>query len=243
MTAGQNMRARVSRCSADELLDTLSLSVMVDNIQSQIDDVNLTGRDFINIVKNKFDIIKDGDFDSETMSQINDEINTFYNKVVNQLIDKFSLMYSSSDDLGEVAEVMYEFFTVQRKHNTEKFLEAYIDEHMDEIAEALGLRKLNDVMTMNYVRKVGDTDAARIAANINNVIEHILSLGISSDEFLDVLSGEGDYYVSKMQDYKDACEIDGDYPTLYMEEILNEYDSDYASQVRNSLRCRFGIGQ
>lgn len=243
MIVGRYMKKRISRCSASELLDTLSLSVMVDNIQSQINDVNISGRDFIEIVRRKFDIIKEGDFDSETMSQINDEINTFYNKVVNQLVDKFNLTYSSSEDLGEVAETMYMFFTVQRKANTERFIESYIEEHMDEIVEALELRKLNDVMTMKYVRSAGDTDAARIAANINNVIEYILGLGISSDEFLDVLSGDGDYYVSKMQEYKDMSEIDGDYPTLYMEEILNEYDSDYASQVRNSLRCKFGITQ
>lgn len=243
MIVGRYMKERISRCSASELLDTLSLRVMVDNIQSQINDVNISGRDFIEIVRRKFDVIKEGDFDSETMSQINDEINTFYNKVVNQLVDKFNLTYSSSEDLGEVAETMYMFFTVQRKANTERFIESYIEEHMDEIVEALELRKLNDVMTMKYVRSAGDTDAARIAANINNVIEYILGLGISSDEFLDVLSGDGDYYVSKMQEYKDMSEIDGDYPTLYMEEILNEYDSDYASQVRNSLRCKFGITQ
>lgn len=237
----QNTRERISQYSVEELLDTLSLSVMTDNIQSQIEDVNVSNRDFMDTVRGKFDVIKEGDFESETINMVTQEINKFYNTITNQIISKFGLVYDSSEDLEEVAEVLYNFFTLQRKSNTKQFLETYIDEHIDDIISALELEKSNDVLTTSMSKKSGDSKYVRIAANINAVIDYILSMNISSADFLDVLSAEGDYYVGKMMDYADSSEIDGNYPTLYMREILSEYDSDYASEIRNSLRYDFGM--
>lgn len=237
----QTEREQINQYSADELLGTLSLSVMRDNIQSQIDDANTSDRDFLSVVRGKFDVIKEGDYDSETMSLVNQEIGKFYNEIVTKIIGKFKLVYGSSDDLEEVADTLYNFFVYQRRSNTECFLETYIDENMRSIIEQLGLDKNTDVMTTTTVQKSSDPDAARIAANINTVIDYIFSMNISSDEFLDVLSSTGDYYVAKMIEYADAGEIDGHYPTLYMKEIMSEYDSDYASEIRNTLRVNFGM--
>lgn len=237
----QTMKEQISQCSSDDLLETLSLSVMRDNIQSQIDDVNLSDRDFLSVVRGKFDVISEGDYDSETMSLVNQEINKFYNEITNKIVSKFHLVYGSSDDLSEVTDVLYNFFVTQRKANTEQFIQSYIDEHMNDIIEQLGLDKLTDSATTSMVQKSSDPNAARIAANVNTVIDYIFSMNISSSEFLDVLSSEGDYYVAKMIDYADAGEIDGNYPTMYMRGILSEYDSDYASEIRNSLRVEFGL--
>ena len=236
-----NTRDRISRYSIEELLDTLSLNVMRDNIQTQIENINSSDRDFMSIVKDKFGVIKEGDYDSDTMRKIIDEIDKFYNEVVNPIVSKFNLAYSSSEDLGEVAEVLYNFFVIERKSNTEKFIESYIDGNMESIIESLGLDKSNDVATISMARKSKDTKSILIAANINTVIDYILDLDISSEYFLDVLSAEGDYYVSAMVDYANAGEIDGHYPSLYMKEILSEYDSDYASEIRTSLRYNYGM--
>lgn len=237
----QTMREQISQCSADGLLETLSLDVMTDNIISQIDDVNLSDKDFLSVVRGKFDVITEGDYDSETMDLVNQEINKFYNKVANKIVNKFHLVYNGSDDLGDTTDVLYNFFVLQRKDNTEKFIETYIEEHMKQIIEHLGLDKSTDVATTSMVQKSKDPDAARIAANVNSIIDYIFDMNISSEEFTDTLSCDGDYYVAKMIDYADAGEIDGNYPTMYMKGILSEYDSDCATEIRNSLRVNFGM--
>lgn len=236
-----NMRERISRYSVEELLDTLSLNVMRDNILSQIEDVSESNRDFMDIVKSKFEVIKNGDYDSDTMRAINLEINRFYNEIINSIVSKFGLAYSSSEDIGEVAEVLYNFFIIDRKGNTEKFIESYIDENMDSIIEQLGLDNSNDVVTISMARKSKDVKSVYIAAHIDTVINYILDMNVSSEEFLEALSVSGDYYASSMIDYADTGEIDGNYPTMYMRGILNEYDSDYASEIRNTLRCNYSM--
>lgn len=228
--------------TVEEILDSLSLELMRDNIYQQIYDELPPSRDFMSIVINKFNfIIENGEFDDDIKTAVKTEIVEFCDKIIDYITDKFNLGYNEIyGDETEVAEMLYQFFVVKRPSNTQTFVMQYIEDNKSDIVEQLGLEKGSDVVFSSLSKKITDPDTIKIIANVDAVINYIIDLQIPANEFLEVLSVEGDYYTQKMIDYMEEETVVGDFASEYMHGILSEYDSDYASQIRNDIRVQLG---
>lgn len=237
-----SLREEMAGQSIEEILDSLSLELMRDNIYQQIYEELPPSRDFMSIVLNKFNfIIENGEFDDDIKAAVNAEITDFCNKVIDYIVDKFDLAYNEVEGSErEIAETLYQFFVVRRPENTKTFVMQYIEENKSAIVEQLGLEKGSDVVCASLSKKAIDPDNVKIIANVDAVINYIIDLHMPAEEFLEVISVDGEYYASCLVGYMEEQTILGDFASDYMGGILNEYDSDYASQIRNDIRIQLG---
>lgn len=237
-----SLKEEMARQTVDDVLESLSLEVMRDSIYQQIYDELPPNRDFLSIVLNKFNfIIESDELDDEIKALVNTEIAEFCDKIIDYIVGKFDLAYNEiSGKETEIADMLYQFFVMRRSSNTETFVMRYIDENKSAIVEQLGLEKGSDVVFASLSKKITDPDTIKIVANVDSVINYITGLQIPAMDFLDVLSADGEYYTQMMIDYMEEQTIMGNFASEYMHGILSEYDSDYASQIRNDIRIRLG---
>ena len=239
----ESVQEELNGCSVEELLDSLSLELMRDNIYQQIYDELDSKRDFLDIVLNKFRFISEnGDFDDETKKIVATGITDFCEKIIDYIVGKFELAYNESPGREtEVAELLYQFFVLKRVSNTKKFIVAYIEENKADIVSSLNLEKGSDVMSIATSQKIDNPDDVKIISNVDAVIKYILSIDVSTEDFLTILCADGEFYAQEMLDYYYEDTIDGHFVTEYMEEVLNDYDSDCATEIRNDIRIHFGL--
>ena len=238
-----SLREEMAGQTIEEILDSLSLELMRDNIYQQIYEELPPNRDFMSVVLDKFNfIIENGEFDDDVKAIVNTEITDFCNKIINYIVDKFDLAYNELEGSEkEIAEMMYQFFVVQRPENTKTFMIQYIDENKADIIDQLGLEKGSDVVFSSLSKKISDPDNIKIIANVDAVINYIIGLQIPAEDFLEILSTDGGYYTQQLMDYMEEQTILGNFVSEYIQGILDEYDSDYASQIRNDIRIHFGF--
>lgn len=239
----ESLKEEMRGQTTEEVLDSLSLEVMRDNIYQQIYDELPSNRDFMSIVLGKFNFISQNrdEFDDETLAKVHTEIVEFCEKIINFIVGKFDLAYNEAGGKEkEVAELLYQFFVIKRADNTQTFIMQYIEDNKADIVEQLGLEKSSDVVYTSSSKKIADPDNIKIVSNVDAIIKYIISLNLPADEFLEVLCAEGDYYAQQLMDYVEEGTILGNFASEYMHGILEDYDSDYASKIRNDIRIHFG---
>lgn len=229
--------------SVDELLDSLSLELMRDNIYQQIYDELKSSRNFLEIVLNKFRFIaENGDFDDDTKQTIHSEITDFCAKIIDYIVSKFELAYNENPGHEQdIAELLYQFFVLKRVDNTRKFIIRYIEENKADIVDGLQLEKGADVMSIAAAQKISDPYDIKIVSNVDAVIKYIISMDVSTEDFLTILCADGEFYAQEMLDYYYDDTIDGHFVTEYISEIVNDYDGEYATGIRNDIQIHFGL--
>lgn len=229
--------------SVEELLDSLSLDIMKDNIKQQVYGELDSQRDFLDTVLNKFNfIISNGDFDDDTRETLTTEIHDFCNEVIDYIVHRYDLMYEEyPSSITEVTQTLYQFFVIRKEFNVKDFLISYIEENKHEIVEILSLDSGLDIMSIASSYKTDDKDNIKIISNVDAVIRHILSLGISTEEFLDVLCCEGEYYTQQLQEFVESDMINGNFVSNYLSDVIDDYDSIFSTDIRNEIRIHFGL--
>lgn len=239
----ESVQMELNSRSVEELLDSLSLRLMHDNIYQQIHGELDSDRNFLDVVLNKFRFIcENGDFDDSTKQTIQTEITDFCSKIIGYIVSVFDLAYNElPGEEQEVAETLYQFFVLKKASNTENFIISYIEENKVGIIDALGLEKGTDIISNASARKTNNPDNIKIVSNVDAVIRHIISMGISTEEFLEVLSASGEYHIQNLQEYVMEDAINGNFVTEYMTSVIDDYDSEFSTNIRNSIRVHFGM--
>lgn len=227
--------------TVEDLLDSLSLDIMRDTIHQQIYGELNSNRDFMSVVLSKFQFIcENGDFDDETKQVIRNQIADFYNTIIGYIVSNFDLAYNECPgEEQEIAEVLYQFFILKRVSNIKKFIIGYVEENKESIITGLGIEKGTDVMSLAMSHKVDNPNDVKIIANLDAVINHIVSLGLSAEEFLDVLGSDGEYYAQKLLELVDEDTINGNFVSDYIGGIIEDYDNENYTTIRNDIRIHF----
>lgn len=239
----------VSEMSVETLLDSLSLGVMRDNIIHQIHGSIDSQQNFLSIVIEKFnDIIQNVD-DSEIARELNQEIALFCQKLINEIVQEYGLMfdnyYDGSMECVEMLSVLYNFFVLKRKECVTNFLITYIQENrqylMDSI-ESISDEKSNtmDITTISNKKKNIQKDNVWVLSNISSIINFINAVNVDFSELLSLIN-DGDYYISKLVDYVDEGRIGGDITAKYVGELTSDYSSSDSTEIRNSVRLAFMV--
>lgn len=238
-----SVKEELDNQSVEELLDSLSLDIMKDNIKQQIYEESDSRRDFLDTVLTKFRfIISNGDFDEDVKGTINTEIHDFCTEIIDYIVGRYELMYEEQpSSVIEVTETLYEFFVIRKETNVKEFLINYINENKDDIVTGLGLEKGSDIMSLASSHKTDDINDIKIISNVDAVMKYILSLKISTEEFLDILSCDGEYYSTQLKEYVDSDIVNGDFVTEYLSDVIEDYDNIYSTNIRNEIRMYFGL--
>lgn len=234
--------------SMDDLMDSLSLSLMLDNIKQQIYGEIESRRDFLDTVLSKFRfILEEGEFDDPGMKNaIKQEVVDFCNTIISYIVDRYELAYA--EEYGkeiEVVDTLYHFFVVHRESFVRNFLLEYIRANKKDICDTLQLEGESDIcsLAMRHNGK-GEEDSynIKIVSNVDAVIQHILSSDLDPEDLLDALD-DGDQVITEMKELMVYDTVTGHFVNEYLSEVIDNYDGLFSTNIRNEIRCHFGVFQ
>ena len=232
--------------SVEALLDSLDLAVMKDNMIQQIKRKVSSQQNFLSVVIEKFEKIDKNVNDNDTRREITYEIIDFCREIILVLVDEYGMFYDdnygNSKDVIEVLGVLYNFFVLRVKSHVSEFLISYIQKNktpiMTSIEEKLPEEKTIDITTISNEKKNISKDNVWILSHIDSIINFVSSVDISPDEFLETIN-DGDFYIEKLIEYFAEDKLGGDFVSQYIRNIVDDYSSDVATEVRNTVRLAF----
>jgi hypothetical protein len=240
---------RMSVNDRQSLIESLSLELIKDNINKQIDYTLNSTTDFLSTVFDKFDMILSmEDLDEEDRQDLRYQIMDFCEQLIVNISNKFNLFvdhtgidYNSTTTL---ITAMYNFFVINRCSNVRKFLILYTHTHKHEIVRSLDLdyEKVKDITGFSNKKKNMDKDDVLILSSLSEVINFITTNNIIDPmEFLNVVN-DGEVYTSEIVDYFNSATISGNFVNTLFNDVLNDdYDSAELSKIRNELRISFYV--
>lgn len=230
----------------DELLNSLGLDLMKDNIQKQIRNETTSTTDFLSVIVDKFkNMLEEESIEEEDKSEIKVQIIDFCEELIQLISEEYGIAINMiSDDYQNMISIMttlYNFLILNRYHNVEKFLIAYIEENKKPLAQSIGADdRVKDITSIANRKKNFDKDDVAVLSHISEIIDFIKNSNtIESDEFLSIVD-DGELYTSQMVNYYSDGTLVGNFvPSILCVVLGEEYDSNEATRIRNSIRTAF----
>ena len=213
----------------DELLSDLPLNLIKENISEQIRDPISSTTNYLNIVLEKYSLLKNNFCDNpDTLSQLNAYMNDFFGSIISELNGVMELEISDDLEESEIAKISdaaYNFFVIGYRQNVVTFFLYYIvnnkkslSEHFDKMA------KKKDVTTMGFKKQLKNKDDIVILSNIPNIISFIRDLDVSAEDFVKLVSNESSFESRYVQFLLNDGTISGDFVRSYLNIVFNEDD-------------------
>lgn len=230
----------------DDLLNALGLSLTTDNIRKQINNETSSTINFLEEVRGKFDnFLVEETIDEEDKTEIKLQMMDFCEDLIQQIVDEYGLFLNViSDDyetLLSILDILYNFFILNRYQNVEDFIIQYIEINKVPLSESIeNDDKIKDVTTISNRKKNFDPLDVFILSHINEIINFIKNSGvIDSHEFINTIN-DGELYISKIANLFDDGTLYGNFVPRLLQVVLGEeYDSNEATRIRNSIRTSF----
>lgn len=175
------------------ILDT-PIDLIIEHIRAQINR-SYGSINYLNTVSDKLSYMEtEYEDDSDTIFKINEMRVMVFSEVAEILKEFFNIDlnidYNFPKEAEEIVSDLYQFFIVNSRKTTLKFLNNFIKEQKKTIVEELELTKPNkDVVTTSYRKKLKSVDV-KIISNLYEVVDHILNLEVPDDRFLEYTRNE-----------------------------------------------------
>ena len=234
----------------DSLLAALSLDVIKENIELQIDGSFESSLNFLGIVTDKFNEILQYDrIDEEDKREIKEQVIDFCDDLTSTISNKFDLginmIFDDYENRLNLLFVLYDFFVLEEYDNVISFLKKYISANKNDLVESLNLpdEDGSDITTIANKKLGMDTAQVAILSHMDDIIEFIRRGDfITAEEFLSMIK-ESDS-AEKMLSYYEESVIIGNFVPVLLNEILgSDYQQGSVSKVRGDLRVYFATGQ
>lgn len=229
------------------LLEALSLDLIKDSIDNQINYSLPSTTDFLSTVLSKFNyILSMEDIDDEDKAEVKFQIIDFCEDLIVDISNKFNIFIDHTNNDYEssikLLSTLYNFLVLNRSNNVERFLINYIHKNKHELVETLGLSPdKKDIISFaaNKQDEI-DKDSVCMLASMTQVINFITSTNIiEPTEFLETIN-DGEYYTNNMIDYYSDCTISGSFIGVLFNDVLDDdYDSNELTRIRNNIRISF----
>lgn len=229
----------------DTVFDTLSLDMMTDNINSQINCELNSDTDFIEIVFGKFNMILENrmNYDEDDVQDLKIQINDFCHDIISRISDKYNLICNfnymdESLSYMTVLESLYNFFVLDKYSNVENFLIQYISSNSALLAEELNIPTddIEDITTASNKQRQLDPNIIVVLSHIEDTLDLIRnSYDIDPLTFIDTVD-DGGVHVSNIREYVESGELMGDFIRPLLNDVITDY-SDYSStKIRADIR-------
>lgn len=229
----------------DTVFDTLSLDIMTDNINSQINCEIDSNTDFIEIVFGKFNMILENrmNYDDDDVQDLKIQINDFCHDIISRISDKYNLICNfnymdESLSYMTVLESLYNFFVLDKYSNVENFLIQYISSNSESLAEELNISPddVEDITTASNKQRQLDPNIITVLSHIEDTLDLIRNAyDIDTLTFIDAVD-DGGVHVSNIREYIESGELMGDFIRPLLNDVITDY-SDYSStKIRANIR-------
>lgn len=227
--------------SVQSLLEYLSLEVIGLNITQQLDGSLESSRDFLTPALQRYEFFRANKTEASDIKELDDEIISFCAKIIGAISDRYHIhidpVTDDSLDYLEIADTLYTFFILYREEYVTNYLIHYILKDGMKIVEAMDLgQNATDLSTQAYKKLGVDKDTVTIIANINGIIDYIVTEDdFPPEEFLSVV-GTGDNCVEVLADYYQTYVVCGSFGREYLD-IVADRTTEQSLRIRNNIRA------
>ena len=230
----------------DDLLNPLGLSLTTDNIRKQVRNETSSTLNFLEEVRSKFDnFLVEDSIEEEDKTEIKLQMIDFCEDLIQQIVDEYGLFLNViSDDyetLLSILDTLYNFFILNRYQNVENFIIQYIEINKAPLADSIETDdKIRDVTTISNRKKNFDPLDVFVLSHIHEIINFIKNSNVvDSLEFIETIN-DGELYIDKIANLFTEGTLYGNFVPKLLQVVLgDEYDSNEATRIRNSIRTSF----
>lgn len=225
----------------DTLLADLPLDLIKENIKEQINDPLSTSIDYVNVITEKCDLIKEQFEDPEIHQTIKNNLRNFFQFVLDELEKRFGFILDLDDEEDEIialGEAMYNFFILRYRKNISRFIYKFIIKNKKSLAdhfESIGKRK--DVTSISLKKQIKNKDDILIISNLPNVIKYILSLEVEPLDFLKYAADDEIYEATMIKKFITEGKIAGNFVNDYLNLIKDEYD-EILDEIQTDVKLK-----
>ncbi len=226
--------------SVQSLLEYLSLEVVGLNIEQQIHGTLESDRDFLTPALQRYEFFRANKTDASDIKGLDDEIINFCARVIGAISDQFEIhvdpVTDNSLDYLEIADTLYTFFILNREEFVTNYLLHYISKDGLKIVEAMDLgQNSSDLSTQAYKKSGIDKDMVSIIANINAIIDYIVSEDdFPPMEFINLVKN-GETCVDVLAEYYQTYVVCGSFGREYLD-IVADRTTEQSLRIRNNIR-------
>lgn len=242
-----NTKGLSASTDLDIILSELPLSMIMDIIKEQIEDVGSNTVNYMEVMIDRHSIVLDDcDDDPDLKSRVYEEMIDFYTKIIELIAEKFALSLNYDDNdafvVQELCKVLYAFFVLGYVKFPSKFLYKYIKAHKDgdEIQQYVGeMIKSKDVTTTRFKKGLKFKNKAIVAiiSCINDITRSLLEGGgFTNEEFLEYAISPTTFYGHKMAEYVEEGVIESGFVEEWFNNILSNEDT--VDTVTNKVKSK-----
>lgn len=234
----------VSDFEVDMLLSEMPVELVKENIAEQIRLPLSTRTNFISVLEDSYNMI------DELVEDNPDEKDKLLNKIRDFFMftliemDKTYNLGIELDDIGSDEELIYKtsalynFLILRYKKNMCKFLYSYIKKNRKTILELFqDVAKKKDITTISLKKQIKNKDVILLISNLSTIIKYILSLEISSADFIQYACDDDYYEGGIVLDMVIKGEVSEDFFTPYKNLIVDEYET-VLDEIQNEVKLK-----
>lgn len=217
----------------DKVLTDLPFEMVKDLINKQIDDLSSNSTNYIEVVRDKFQLMNDEYADDEdTLRQIKYLAVDIYAGIIQKISDKFDLGievdYSDVVDTQQTAISLYYFFVTRFIKNIKKFVKRFISNNRKQLVAIFDNgEKRKDVTTFMFKKQneKKHKDDILIMSSMTTIIRTILTdYRFTNTDFLDLCCSSSSIEHLQITHMIDAGIINSDFVPKYFSIVLDSQD-------------------
>lgn len=219
-----------STTELDMLLLDLPLELIKEQLRYQIQDPLSTTVNYVDNVLEKFKyLLNEYRDDEDHVKSINSLITEVFGFLINEINDTYDLgIYTEYENVNETMElgvVLYSFFILRYQKNITRFVYKYIIKNKKALVEEFShLQKKKDVTTISMKKKIKNKDDILILSNLPTIVNHIISLELDSEDFLQYVSDEEYYEGTFITNLINQGRMVGNFVPDYLNTIVDRHD-------------------
>ncbi len=227
----------------DSLLTDLPFDLMKENLRDQINDPLSTTINYVNVIMEKCDIIKQDYYEhSDVLNNINSSLRNFFDFIITEIDNKYRLDIDLSDQNDKtvilIGEALYNFLILRYKKNIGRYIYTYIVRNRKSLIELLDkVPKKKDVTSISLRKKIKNKDDILIISNLPTLIKHIINLNIDALDFIRYACNDEYYEGNMIKHLIVNGNITGNFVVNYLNLLINEYD-EIIDEIQTDIKLK-----
>lgn len=231
-----------SELDGEVFLSEVPLTMLLQAIETQFQDpTEYRRKDYVQSFIAKLNHCRDVE-DEETKEELDGYYGTFTRFMEDILAETFLVGFPNLENLPEdealdLIHMTYRFFVKNIKKNFRNLIFNYINDHKDELVENLEERR--DVTYLNFKGQIDNDDDILLLSNLSAVIEEILSMEFTVEEFLHLVDDGDSLECEFLQEKYEDFEITGNFVPHYIAKVDEDFKNALETKLRNHILSNY----
>lgn len=226
-------------------LSAIPLNLLEEAIKSQFNDpLEYRKTDYVKTFINKYEFSVNNMYedDQPELDSLQSDFIEFMGKMFSNYLH---IGMDNIDELDpnnqhELIHFTYRFFINNIKKNFVNLVSNIIDTRREEIISISTKKK--DVIYLNFKSEINDEYDVSVLANLSDIINYILSLDYTIDEFFDLCESDNNnsqIELSYVKEKFDSFILTGNFVPSYKKMINKEFKNEIESKIRNKILKKY----